>query len=531
MVDCLNRVGVNVVCFGNHESDVPYEALSYRIDEFHGIWLNSNMPGFKPQLPAYHVQYLTGEDGKTCARKIGLIGLLIGGGKFGATYRDDALGGAAKSIIPVMDAHEKVCEDLMDAHPELDCIIPLTHQDQAEDEELAASGAYPIILAGHDHDVTSKEIDGVRVLKAGQDAHNAAIVDFVWKKGQANGEMPEVTTHFVRVMDYPADPEVEATVARWMAPVRELEVATVAQLTPKLLEKVPEGKLSSKDARFGPCSMASFLGEAIRICEKTDLVLINSGAVRGDKVYKDELTYADLKSECPFPSENVVAKISGKTIIDAVKQSRELWQQPGGPYEASKALQVDSSSKCILKDGSWEVTIINDKPIVLDKLYSVVCDTYDLLKNPHLNAWCKEHPEYIPPADAGRPVLPILVEYFCNEMWRTIIDVNGDGDIQEEEIDALFREIDGNQDGLLSVEEVSYALKKQLGEGGSAIIAKQMVAIADKDHSGTISREELTALIQMRLTTATLTPNFTASPRPGTKGGSRTASNQNPTPR
>lgn len=514
MVDCLNRVGVNVVCFGNHESDVPYEALGYRIDEFHGVWLNSNMPGFKPSLPEHHVQYLMGEDGTACTRKVGLIGLLIGGGHFAATYRDDALGGAAANIVPVLEAHEKVCEDLWNAHPDLDCIIPLTHQDQAEDEAMAATGAYPIILAGHDHEVTSKEIDGCRVLKAGQDAHSAAIVDLVWTNGVDKGAMPDVSCHFVRVADYPADPEVEATVNKWMAPVKELEKATVCKLTPKMLEPYPNGKLSSKEARFGPCNMAGFLGEAVRTVEKTDLVLINSGAVRGDREYDNEITYADIKNECPFPSENVVAKISGRAICDAVKQSREPWLAPGGPYEASKALQVDSSAKCELKGDGWEVVTINGVPLKPDKLYSVVCDTYDLVKNPVLNEWCKENPSYIPPSDAGRPVLPILVEYFSNEMWRTIVDVNGDGQIDDSEIDSLFDEVDTDKDGTLSLDEVTAALKNKLGEGGSGIIAKQMIAIADKDNSGTISRDELNALIQMRLASNTMSVNFVATPRP-----------------
>ena len=55
MVDMMNRVPVDAVCFGNHESDVPYEALKTRIGEFKGKWINSNMPAFEPKLPEYDV--------------------------------------------------------------------------------------------------------------------------------------------------------------------------------------------------------------------------------------------------------------------------------------------------------------------------------------------------------------------------------------------------------------------------------------------------------------------------------------------
>lgn len=56
------------------------------------------------------------------------------------------------------------------------------------------------------------------------------------------------------------------------------------------------------------------------------------------------------------------------------------------------------------------------------RLYSVACDVYVLRKNPVFREYWKQHPERVPPADAGRPLLPILVEYFCTGMWRQLID-------------------------------------------------------------------------------------------------------------
>ena len=47
MIRMLNEVPVDAVCFGNHESSVPYGALVQRINEFGGAWLNSNMPSLK----------------------------------------------------------------------------------------------------------------------------------------------------------------------------------------------------------------------------------------------------------------------------------------------------------------------------------------------------------------------------------------------------------------------------------------------------------------------------------------------------
>ena len=58
MIDMMNRVGetgVNYVCFGNHEADIPPEELRKRISEFKGKWINSNMQG------CHHRYRLAGE--------------------------------------------------------------------------------------------------------------------------------------------------------------------------------------------------------------------------------------------------------------------------------------------------------------------------------------------------------------------------------------------------------------------------------------------------------------------------------------
>lgn len=86
----MNDVPVDAVCFGNHECDVPHEALVDRINEFTGIWLNSNMPTFTPRTPAHKLIILEG------GRSVALIGLNIGGGDNAALYRKGAFNGHAR---------------------------------------------------------------------------------------------------------------------------------------------------------------------------------------------------------------------------------------------------------------------------------------------------------------------------------------------------------------------------------------------------------------------------------------------------
>lgn len=40
----LCRCGVEYVCFGNHETDIPHTELLRRIQQSNFKWINSNMP-------------------------------------------------------------------------------------------------------------------------------------------------------------------------------------------------------------------------------------------------------------------------------------------------------------------------------------------------------------------------------------------------------------------------------------------------------------------------------------------------------
>ena len=70
MVDVLNHIPVDYVCFGNHEADLPLDAVKKRVAEYQGTWLNTNMPTFTESTVPYAILDL-GDD-----VNIGLVGNL-----------------------------------------------------------------------------------------------------------------------------------------------------------------------------------------------------------------------------------------------------------------------------------------------------------------------------------------------------------------------------------------------------------------------------------------------------------------------
>lgn len=497
MIKVLNQCSLDLVCFGNHEADVPYRSLVQRIGEFKGTWLNSNMPDFEPSLPSSWSKSLIGNDGKPSAREIAFIGLCVGGGRFKATYRDGAFGGAAATMVPVISAAQIAYDEMQQRPFPVHSVIPITHQDMAEDATLAETGLYPVILAGHDHDVMIEKRGECTIIKAGMDAVQAAIVDIEWPDDPCGA--PQVTVNLKDTKDYEPDPGLSAMIADINKPVRELEQAMLYELK-------EDEELSSKKAKYSESSFARLVATAIRESLECDAATINAGAVRGNKEYERGISYGDLKKECPYPSPLVVVSMPFGVLRDAIRWSRKPWWDlaPGAaPQEATSALHLDDGMRL---ENHTLTHICHNEPEE-DRLHTVACDTRVLKKNEVFKKYCADFPERIPPDDAGRPVLPILVDFFCGLMWEKLFvsiakaiqpvsrksqKSRGNSISIEAQAHAIFEVLDLDHSGEIDRKELGAAVKSRLGEQLSAnVVCEQMISVIDADGDGKISEAEL----------------------------------------
>eukprot|EP00927_Polykrikos_kofoidii_P026461 TRINITY_DN23541_c0_g1_i1.p1 TRINITY_DN23541_c0_g1~~TRINITY_DN23541_c0_g1_i1.p1 ORF type:complete len:626 (+),score=101.78 TRINITY_DN23541_c0_g1_i1:281-1879(+) len=495
MVQVLNRLPIDIVCFGNHDgNDVSHAKLSLRIQEYDGIWLNSNIPDFDPQLPAYHLRELVGANGKRSVRKVAFMGFCIGGGPWAGMYRDNAFGGAHRTMRTVVPAAKALVEDLKKQDPSITDFLPLTHQDMMDDIELAKTGHFSAILAGHDHDrmhEVVKSTDGVtcQVVKAGENAEYAAIVDFAW---HGDSSQPTVTVAFKKVASYEADKRLEQYVQKMLRPVRELESAILYELKP------PE-TLSSIGAKFQDVSMARMLATAVKVTMNADAAVVNSGAVRGNKMYTTTVSFGDLQKECPYPSAVVVVAMPFEVLRDAVELSRKPWlevDKDGKRKEANSALQVDED---IDINEHHVITSIDGLTLEecqeTEKIFEVACDSYFLQKNAVFKKYCQQHYELIPPMDVGRPLLPILVDFFCGRMWKELLKDNRASlrkSTYNSAIVRVFERFDSDHNGVVSTEELQKALQLCLGEKlSSRIIVEQMIHLVDGDDDSSVSEKDL----------------------------------------
>ena len=99
----------------------------------------------------------------------------------------------------------------------------------------------------------------------------------------------------------------------------------------------------------------------------------------------------------------------------------------------------------------------------------------------------------------------VVVRLFNGSAWlqsqalgdsAALLDQDGDGDLDEDDIDDLFDECDVDGSGSISLEELSGALGKRLNAAAAQMVASKLVAIADEDQSGSMSRDELKLAIR-----------------------------------
>ena len=412
-------------------------------------------PQIREKLVEHHLIKLDG------GRSVVLTGFLLGGDRFASLYRKGAFGGHATKIKDVLECIDEVMAEVHSIYPEADCVIPLTHQDMPDDVVMTSKGHnFPVILGGHDHDVFCEAHNGTVVVKAGADAKKVAVIDLVWEKGAPPKSTPTVSIEMVPLqapegkeqseVPYQPDPQLQETIKVLQRPAEELQAATLAAIPVD-----EEDPLSSEGVRFHESTMATLLASGLRDVAGGDGALMNAGSIRGKKLYADgRICFADLNKEVPFPSTVITALIPGSVLSEAVASSRAPWHgaetpRAGAPAgSTSHALHFDDAMKS--DPITEELVEVAGKPLDPDHLYSIVIDNFLMHNDKILKEYTAAHPENVPSEESGRPALPMLVEFFCNQIWASLCDVDGDGVVQVEEIDEFFdlADTDGNGENL-----------------------------------------------------------------------------------
>jgi 2',3'-cyclic-nucleotide 2'-phosphodiesterase (5'-nucleotidase family) len=464
MLECVNLVPVDIVCFGNHEDDVGIEPLRQRVREFRGTWLNTNIAGFEPALPRSRVLEVKCPGGRSV--RVGLLGVVMADD---AVYRRPPFGGCSLSVA---NEAARIEAERLRREERCDCVIPLTHQSMPDDRELARAQQgprFPLIIGGHEHVPFVEQVEGTWIVKAGSDAVEAAIVDLTWPaEAPANApDLPEVRVRLEPVANYPEDEALRARVEVHEGTVRELGTAT-------LMHVAPGTNLSSIGTRHRQTSMGTLLCNRLRDALGAEGCLLNGGGVRGSREYTERFTYGDLENEIPFDNEMVVINMPGSVLREAIDSSRAH-----APAESGGYLQVDDG---IEVDGAGKLVRVGREPFDEGRTYRIAMIRNLLTGMDHIEPLVRfghQHPDELPHEGSGRGIRVLLVDSFSVELWKHL---------------GGFDQVDANHDGVVTVDEIARAMERTGAEPASKIVVELVMNSLDANHDHSLSRQEVEAV-------------------------------------
>jgi 5'-nucleotidase / UDP-sugar diphosphatase len=363
MIDIYNRLGIDVAVLGNHEFDFGPELLAERIGASSFPWLGTNVlgPDGKPAA------------GTVASRTIERAGYRIG--FFGLLAPETAVlssPGDQVTFAPILATATAAVERLKADGADL--IVALTHEDLADDRELARSvEGIDVILGGHDHEPITFYEGGVLIAKAGSDAHYLAAVDLaVDRVMKRDKEVVQVIPawRYLSTAGVAPDPEIQAVVDRYEAKLdQELNVpvgTTAVELDSR------RTTVRTEESNFG-----NLIADAIRSAVGADVAIANGGGIRGDRTYDagTVLTRKDILSELPFGNVTVLIELSGADLLAALENGVSEVEDTAGrfPQVSGMTYRYDASKPA----GSRIVAVeVGGRPLEMGKIYKLATNDY-----------------------------------------------------------------------------------------------------------------------------------------------------------
>jgi len=322
MVEAWNALGLDVATFGNHEFDFGPATLLERMRESRFLWLSANVRDRSTGRPFGEARraLLRDLDGA----RVGLIGLTL------AETANTSNPGPGVVFAPPLDAARAAVAEL----GAVDLRVALTHLELRRDRELAEVLPLHVILGGHDHDPIVEEHGRTLILKPGADAVNLGQVQLELGCG---GTLLGRRHRLIPVeASIPAAADVLALVDRYAAQAdRELDQ--------------PAGEISRPlDAREAvtrreETPVGRFLAELMRERMGADVGLLNSGAIRGNRVIPPgTVTRRDFRTLLPFDNVVVLLEVPGAALRQALERSVASLPRPAGAFLQTAGLSYSA---------------------------------------------------------------------------------------------------------------------------------------------------------------------------------------------
>lgn len=548
MVSTLRAAGVTHASLGNHEADLKLKVLRDRVHQMGKLSsstnykrpitvLNSNVLPTKEQLVkdpekySFMIKEMKPYDIVTsyCGKiKIGLLGLLSDEEDM---FRDGTFKGVP--IQKVAQQWDAVKQQINSDH---DCgvhaLIPMTHQSLLSDRlfgrhilrtgtgtnHLHQKQNQPaVIIGGHEHEPYLEVVRGgrsrmsnfVQIVKTGQDADRAAVIDLVFNEkisqSASTKQLEKINVDFVELAEYKEEEQVLFHVNKHMRVLKDMDSTNM--IDPNLLAHIFSNRhvqnkdfiLSSKRTRFQQTTVGAMFCQIIKSEFEVDVCIINGAPIKGDSDYSDDImSYSQLQNELPFPLKMVVVNMTRGTLEKAIRYSRTSIDHVRLPSGKDSNGFSDFQYDDIERRGYLQT----DYDYIVEKEGKIKKDMNEVLSvalpRNLMNGFCNIKPlmelgdelkasNQFPSSDDFMKAIDIIVRYCCKERWVSLFTASQKC-LTDEDLEIIA-------DGPLERHQIKKLLTNVMEKEPSDFLVDDMMSALDEDENGVIDDSELQKII------------------------------------
>jgi 2',3'-cyclic-nucleotide 2'-phosphodiesterase (5'-nucleotidase family) len=356
MVDIMNKVGVDLVTFGNHEFDIPDSDLQQRINESQFAWVSSDvmhkdsngivLPFYrtKPDSAAIPTYYLLASVHDQF--KIGIVTATISSNK--------------QPWVVYTDNVQSIEKAWKRARKQSDVVVGLTHLSLAEDEKILGKlKRVPLIMGGHEHQHNYVTVGKGAIAKA--DANAKTIYRHLVFRNGKRGKIKIISSLINVDTTIIPDPVIANAVKEWEDKAYTsfraigLEPDAVVYNTKEPLDGT-EASVRFKQTNLGSLIAQSMLAAAPRAVA----AVFNSGSIRIDDMIEGVMTQLDVIRTLPFGGKLCEVDLTGALLNQMLTAGNNI-KGLGGYLQLSANVSFDGSN--------WQ---LNGTAIDLSKTYTIV---------------------------------------------------------------------------------------------------------------------------------------------------------------
>ena len=360
MVDIMNKTGVDLVTFGNHEFDIPENDLQQRINESQFAWVSSDVlhKGFDSTVSPF---YKTKPYPAIIPTSFLLSSLH---NQFTIGFVTATIQTNPQPWVVYNNNLASIKKAWKQVRRQSDLMVGLTHLSLAEDENiLRKMKRIRLIMGGHEHQHIYKTIRNGAIAKADANAkslyRHLVFRDGGKKKLKIISELINVDTTVV------PDREVAAAVKDWEDKAYSAFRAIGLEPDAVVYHTIVPLDGTEASVRYKQTNLGNLIAQAMLAASpQADAAAFNSGSIRIDDMIEGVMTQLDIIRTLPFGGKLCEVDLSGTLLNEMLNTSNSI-KGLGGYLQLSTNVSFDGTN--------W---LLNGTAIDPSKTYKIVSPVY-----------------------------------------------------------------------------------------------------------------------------------------------------------